>query len=170
MTHRPDFHHLSRASNRALDDLNEFRAQHPPLVTTMPPNHVPSALLTSPAASSVSERSSTTAGIPQFDSSRLFIPPTAYARGNASYSQHPSTGQMSKMTPQPPNPRLYVPRIYREPLTCITREMVFDRVYLLLRDNLDKWWTENPEALFHITSKTLWLSRISFTNTSIQTA
>jgi hypothetical protein len=35
----------------------------------------------------------------------------------------------------------------------MTYIMVYDRVYLLLRDNLTDWWTMNPEPLQQVTSK-----------------
>jgi hypothetical protein len=46
-----------------------------------------------------------------------------------------------------------VPQIYREPLTCLTREMLYDRIYLVLRDTLTIWWAENPVAMHRLVCK-----------------
>ncbi|EUC47295.1 hypothetical protein COCMIDRAFT_90553 [Bipolaris oryzae ATCC 44560] len=53
------------------------------------------------------------------------------------------------MASQPPKsyPRA---QAYPESHTRISRDVVFDRIYLLLADNLPTRWTQNPEALVHV--------------------
>ncbi|EMD64983.1 hypothetical protein COCSADRAFT_88403 [Bipolaris sorokiniana ND90Pr] len=65
--------------------------------------------------------------------------------------QHSPTGHMPCMASQPSKPHPRPPRVYHGPLARITRDMVFDRIYLLLADNLPTRWTQNPEALVHLT-------------------
>ncbi|KAH6876184.1 hypothetical protein BKA58DRAFT_310125 [Alternaria rosae] len=108
----------------------------------------------------------------------MAIPPTVYAPSHT-YAQHtplkgpppiigtqskspsppyaPPTGHMpiigtqsKSPSPQPSSPRPYEPQIYREPLTCLTREMLYDHIYLVLRDTLTDWWAENPDAMHRL--------------------
>ncbi|KAJ5024253.1 hypothetical protein PSV08DRAFT_354183 [Bipolaris maydis] len=64
--------------------------------------------------------------------------------------QHLPTGNLPGMASQPSNPHPRPPRVYHGPLVRITRDMVFDRIYLLLTENLPTRWTQNPEALAHL--------------------
>lgn len=79
------------------------------------------------------------------------MPPVDYALGHAPQHQYPPTSHIPSMAPHAPCIEPYIPQIYPEPLTRINRHMVFDRVFLLLRDNLSEWWHQNPAALFHVT-------------------
>ncbi|EOA87409.1 uncharacterized protein SETTUDRAFT_87470 [Exserohilum turcica Et28A] len=81
------------------------------------------------------------------------MPPVDYALGHAPQHQYPPTSHIPSMAPHAPCIEPYIPQIYPEPLTRINRHMVFDRVFLLLRDNLSEWWHQNPAALFHVTER-----------------
>ena len=65
----------------------------------------------------------------------------------------PVIGTQSKSPSPEPSPGPYVPQIYREPLDRLTREMLYDRIYLVLRDILAIWWAENPDAMHRLVCK-----------------
>jgi hypothetical protein len=154
-----DHHDFSRPANEAVSRLYNFQAQNPLRVTTGPAGYSPSPspgvpfLSMSPTSSGQQLSPSTPKG-PSLQLSRMAIPSTAYAP--AYTAQHaPPTGHMPVIgtpspSPQPSLPQVYQPRVYPEPLTCLTRAMLYDRVYLCLQDNLTEWWAKNPEAMHHL--------------------
>ena len=73
-----------------------------------------------------------------------YAPPTGHM---------PIIGTQSKSPSPEPSPGPYVPQVYREPLDCLTREMLYDRIYLVLRDILAIWWAENPDAMHRLVCK-----------------
>lgn len=72
--------------------------------------------------------------------------------------QHSPTGHTPGIASQPSRPYPRAPRVYHESHIRITRDMVFDRIYFLLADNLPTRWIQNREALVHLTSKTAYSS------------
>ncbi|CAN9245942.1 unnamed protein product [Alternaria alternata] len=94
----------------------------------------------------------------QFHPSRMNIPPTAYAPAYASAHQTSHANHMPPPATQSPSlrpsePQAYEPLVHPEPLACLTYNMVYDRVYLVLRDNLSEWWTRNPDALQNVSQR-----------------
>lgn len=152
MTDHPDISSQYQISSETLDDLNKFRAQNPLLVPPMPTNRRSSSPIVPFKISSAPCHFQETGKITKLDSSRLHIPSTTSAREHASLPQQSfvvhTPGVASKPYIAP-----YTPRFNREPLEYITRDMVFDRIYLLLRDNLLEWWTKPHDALGHLTCK-----------------
>ncbi|XP_014553991.1 hypothetical protein COCVIDRAFT_106130 [Bipolaris victoriae FI3] len=65
--------------------------------------------------------------------------------------QHSPTGHTPGIASQPSRPYPRAPRVYHESHIRITRDMVFDRIYFLLADNLPTRWIQNREALVHLT-------------------
>jgi hypothetical protein len=157
MSDHPDF---SRPANEAVSRLYNFRAQNPLRVTTGPAGYSPSPSpgVPSPSMSPTSsgqQLSLPTPKVSGFQLSRMAIPLTAYAPAYTSAQHAPPTGHMPVIgtpspSPQPSLPQVYQPRVYPEPLTCLTRAILYDRVYLCLQDNLTEWWAKNPEAMHHL--------------------
>jgi hypothetical protein len=107
---------------------------------------------------SIPQQSRSTPNMSQFHPSRMNIPPTAYAPAYASAHQTLHANHMPPPATQSPSlrpsePQAYGPLVHPEPLACLTYNMVYDRVYLVLRDNLSEWWTRNPDALQNVSRK-----------------
>jgi len=161
MADHPEF---SRPAHDAVSRLYDFQAQNPLRVTTGPRGYStsPSPGLASPSMSpttSIRQLSSPSPKVPSFQPSRMAIPPTAYAPSHTT-AQHappkappPIIDTQSKSPSPEPSPGPYVPQIYREPLDRLTREMLYDRIYLVLRDILAVWWAENPDAMHRLVCK-----------------
>jgi len=181
--HPPDFSRTANDAVSRLHDYqaqNPLRATTGPRGYSTSP----SPGLASPSISpttSVRQLSPPSPKVPSFQPSRMAIPPTAYAPSHTT-AQHappkaplpiigtqskspsppyaPPTGHMpvigtqSKSPSPEPSPGPYVPQVYREPLDCLTREMLYDRIYLVLRDILAIWWAENPDAMHRLVCKT----------------
>ncbi|KAG9191323.1 hypothetical protein G6011_09411 [Alternaria panax] len=160
MADRDDF---SRPAEEALLRLANFKAHNPLCVTTVPavPQPSPCPGLPSPSMSSATygpQRLPPTPSFPQFQPSRMNIPPTAYAPAYAPTRQVPEVNRIPGLATQrpysqPPAPQTYQPLVYPEPVGFITQRMVYDRIYILLRDNLTNWWTRNPAALHAVTHR-----------------
>lgn len=175
MYDRPDFPLMSQASEEALRKLYQFKMQNALQVTAGIPGHSPSP---KPPALAPPPRPQF-AYYPPADGvrspSRPHTTPAAlsvhpYNRYDAHCLKrqqqeqqrlqqqrdgrclYPPPSHMPTIVSQPPATCPYIPRIYPEPLTCITREMVFDRVYLLLLEHLTKRWAKNPNPLIYISS------------------
>lgn len=152
MTGNPDLIFQYQTPSNALHNMNRFRAQNPLLTTPLSNRYAPSSSAMPSNASSAPEYSPATSNTGKFDPSRLHIPSTAYSRGQPPHHQQSLTGHMPSVASTQYLAQ-YHPLIYREPLECVTYKMVFDRIYLLLRDNLPGWWTMTHEALHHLTCK-----------------
>ncbi|KAL1797970.1 hypothetical protein ACET3X_004576 [Alternaria dauci] len=138
-------HPYSRPADEALQRLDAFQKQNPIRATTVTAAPSPAPGLPSPSMPP-------NASVSQFHPSRMNIPPTAYAPAYASAYQTPPASHMPPLTlqmpPVPPSaPPAYEPMVHPEPLGCITLNMISDRIYLVLRDNLSEWWIRNPDAL-----------------------
>jgi hypothetical protein len=154
-------HPYHRSAEAALSRLANFRTQNPLRFMTAPAAPSLSPGLPSPLVSpitSIPQQSRPTPNMPQFHPSRMNIPPTAYAPAYASAHQISQANHMPPPATQPPSlrpsePQAYEPLVHPEPLACLTYNMVYDRVYLVLRDSLSEWWTRNPYALHNVSRK-----------------
>jgi hypothetical protein len=107
---------------------------------------------------SIPQQSRSTPNMPQFHPSCMNIPRTAYALAYASAHQISQASHVPPLATQPPSlrpsePQAYEPLVHPEPLGCLTYNMVYDRVCLVLRDSLSEWWTRNPDALQNVSRK-----------------
>ena len=161
----PNFLLMSQATEEALKQLYQFKMHNPLQVTPGIPGYSPSPEPARPRPQFAHYPPIRSPAHPQNMPATLRVHPCgAY---NAQYMKHewrqqrddrylyPPTSHLPTHISQPTPSYLYVPKVYPEPLTCITREMVFDRVYLLLSESLTERWTNNPNPLIHISSTCL---------------
>ncbi|KNG52435.1 hypothetical protein TW65_00247 [Stemphylium lycopersici] len=175
MYDRPDFPLMSQASEEALRKLYQFKMQNALQVTAGIPGHSPSpkppALAPPPrpqfayyppadGVRSPSRPHTTPAALSVHPYNRYDAHCLKRQQQEQQRLQQQRDGRclyappshMPTIVSQPPASCPYIPRIYPEPLTCITREMVFDRVYLLLLEHLTKRCTKNPNPLIYISN------------------